>query len=284
MKKELVATISSSISFYNEEAERLDLPKWSIFSTIYELEILPLAMVYLPLSPEETTKELETLMKDHKAKIAKSDYLIVINKDNYIGESVTEEIAYADENGVGILYTEYDSSIEYIGSIEYNGHTLYLRAPNLHYMEDTITQLPTFKLSEGLKKIKLAAIPDVPNVNGYTYSKEEIKKAMSSNRIMELIETGSLGVEYGSSTSKCASVDMFIDLQFVVGTVVLLGSNYLFIKPNKKFDEVFAEDEYILAYMRYIVSNLDVDNRDLIIINWDIHLNELPEGYLDTIS
>lgn len=42
----------------------------------------------------------------HKQKIDMSDYIYVINKDGYIGDSTKSEIAYAKEHGKGILYYE----------------------------------------------------------------------------------------------------------------------------------------------------------------------------------
>ena len=56
----------------------------------------------IPISPE-VKEHLDAL---HKRKIDMSDYIYVINKDGYIGESTRNEIAYAREHQKGILYYE----------------------------------------------------------------------------------------------------------------------------------------------------------------------------------
>lgn len=42
----------------------------------------------------------------HKRKIDMADYIFVINKDNYIGESTRSEIEYAENTGKPVYYLE----------------------------------------------------------------------------------------------------------------------------------------------------------------------------------
>ena len=51
-----------------------------------------------------TTKEKETLDRVHLAKIDNSDAIVVLNVDNYIGESTSREIAHAKATGKAIYY------------------------------------------------------------------------------------------------------------------------------------------------------------------------------------
>ena len=53
-----------------------------------------------------TTEEKEKLDKLHKAKIMMSDYVFIINKDNYIGESTQNEIEFALSIGIPVFYME----------------------------------------------------------------------------------------------------------------------------------------------------------------------------------
>lgn len=292
MKKELVATISSSMRFYTEEARRLNIFKWDAFSKIYEpqYDLIHCA----PMTPEQEKEEHDRLLEEHKAKMRKSDYLIVINKDCYIGEGVKEEIAYADEIGLGVLYSEYQPGYEYLGAICHNGNTYYLRAPELHYMEDGITEHPDFILSDNIKKIRLAAVPGIPNANHVQYEQDEIIKCMKSEYMQELFSTGLMKVEWGNSASKCDEGPIrlcVIDPSMIVGKVITLGRKYLFIKPNGLFTEVFKDDSDLLAYMRYsgTVKRRDdesgiTDVSKIRITTWDIWHNELSEEYLKTIS
>lgn len=51
-----------------------------------------------------TKDEAETLSKMHREKIRLSDSILVLNKDNYIGESTKKEIEYAKSLNKEILY------------------------------------------------------------------------------------------------------------------------------------------------------------------------------------
>ena len=53
---------------------------------------------------DENTKEMLDDM--HKRKIDMADYIFVINKDNYIGESTRSEIEYAENIGKPVQYLE----------------------------------------------------------------------------------------------------------------------------------------------------------------------------------
>ena len=53
---------------------------------------------------DENTKEMLDDM--HKRKIDMADYIFVINKNNYIGESTRSEIEYAKSTGKPVHYLE----------------------------------------------------------------------------------------------------------------------------------------------------------------------------------
>ena len=53
---------------------------------------------------DENTKEMLDDM--HKRKIDMADYIFVINKDHYIGESTRSEIDYAENTGKPVHYLE----------------------------------------------------------------------------------------------------------------------------------------------------------------------------------
>ena len=53
---------------------------------------------------DENTKEMLDDM--HKRKIDMADYIFVINKNNYIGESTRSEIEYAKNTGKPVHYLE----------------------------------------------------------------------------------------------------------------------------------------------------------------------------------
>ena len=53
-----------------------------------------------------TTYQIEVLNEIHKLKIGLSDYLIVINIDNYIGETTEDEIEFAQELDIPVYYLE----------------------------------------------------------------------------------------------------------------------------------------------------------------------------------
>lgn len=280
--------------FYIDWVRRLDIPRWEIFSKIYEPQLD--LKHFASMTPEEEKEEHNRLLEEHKAKIRKSDYLIVINKDGYIGDGVKEEIAYADEIGLGILYTEYIPEYTYIGTICHNGHTYYLRSPKSHYMKDGITECDDFIISNNVKMIRLAAVPDKPNANHVQYSTDSIIKALNAERIQELFSIDRMVVEWGSSLEKYHEGGtrlVTISPSMTIGSVVTLGSKYLFIKPNTRFKEIFGESDGsdLIAYMRYVgkVEKREdgsgiSDVTDIIITTWDIWYNELNEEYLNSIE
>jgi len=55
---------------------------------------------------ELTVQEKHDLDELHKDKILKSDFIFVINKDLYIGDSTRSEIDYAILNNIKIIYLE----------------------------------------------------------------------------------------------------------------------------------------------------------------------------------
>ncbi|MBQ6860728.1 MAG: hypothetical protein IJO08_03685 [Clostridia bacterium] len=62
--------------------------------------------IYLTKSSKEeyTTENFNTLAEVHYEKIRHSDAILVVNVDNYIGESTTKEIEYAKSLNKEILY------------------------------------------------------------------------------------------------------------------------------------------------------------------------------------
>jgi hypothetical protein len=56
---------------------------------------------------EALTEETKQMLDDlHKAKIAKSDFIYVINKNGYIGQSTKNEIEFAEALGKRVEYME----------------------------------------------------------------------------------------------------------------------------------------------------------------------------------
>lgn len=53
-----------------------------------------------------STYQIEVLNEIHKLKIGLSDYIIVVNVDNYIGETTEEEIEFAKELDIPVYYLE----------------------------------------------------------------------------------------------------------------------------------------------------------------------------------
>ncbi|MBR3888550.1 MAG: hypothetical protein IKJ32_05575 [Clostridia bacterium] len=62
--------------------------------------------IYLtrPSKEDYTTENFATLAKVHYEKIKNSDAILVVNVDNYIGESTSKEIEYARSLNKEILY------------------------------------------------------------------------------------------------------------------------------------------------------------------------------------
>lgn len=85
-----IVTICGSMKFKNEmmiEAQKLALSGVCVFTPIYP------AIDNIKLTDEQ----LNLLKLEHFKKIELSDSILVINKDNYIGESTKLEIEYAKQ-------------------------------------------------------------------------------------------------------------------------------------------------------------------------------------------
>lgn len=78
---------------------------------IAEKESLKGNCILTPIYPTSresirTSEQLKKLKQEHFKKIELSDAILVINKDNYIGESTKLEIEYAKELNKEIYYYE----------------------------------------------------------------------------------------------------------------------------------------------------------------------------------
>lgn len=94
-----IVTICGSIKFVKEmmiEAQKLALQGYCVFTPIYPV-IKDLKL---------NDKQLMLLKEEHFRKIELSDSILVINKDNYIGESTKLEIEYAKSLNKEIIYYE----------------------------------------------------------------------------------------------------------------------------------------------------------------------------------
>lgn len=79
-----------------ELAERLELERgYAVIGVLPHVLDRPL-----------TLQDRERLGKLHRAKIERSDAIYVVNADGYIGESVRDEIAYAQSIGKEIFYLQ----------------------------------------------------------------------------------------------------------------------------------------------------------------------------------
>lgn len=92
-----IVTICGSLKFKKEmmiEAQKLALNGVCVFTPIYPvIENI-----------EYSSFQLQNLKEEHFRKIELSDSILVINKDNYIGESTKLEIEYAKSLNKEILY------------------------------------------------------------------------------------------------------------------------------------------------------------------------------------
>lgn len=94
-----IVTICGSIKFAKEmmiEAQKLALDGYYVFTPIYPV-IKDIKL---------TDDQLKLLKEEHFKKIELSDSILVINKDNYIGESTKLEIEYARSLNKKIIYYE----------------------------------------------------------------------------------------------------------------------------------------------------------------------------------
>ncbi|HCE34210.1 MAG TPA: hypothetical protein DEQ88_02415 [Clostridiales bacterium] len=105
MKKSKIITLCGSLKYLKkmwEVAENLSLEKgYAVIGVIPHVIDRPL-----------TEDEILTLKLLHKEKIAISDGIFVVNVNGYIGDSVKEEIEYANSLNKEILYLENPTSDE----------------------------------------------------------------------------------------------------------------------------------------------------------------------------
>ncbi len=93
-----IITICGSLKFKNDMmkiAEKLELQGNCMITPIY------------PTNPDKdayTEKEADMLDKMHKEKIKLADAILVVNIDNYIGNSTKKEIEYAKSLNKEIIY------------------------------------------------------------------------------------------------------------------------------------------------------------------------------------
>lgn len=94
-----IITLCGSLKFQNEMmivAEKLALKGQCILTPVY-----PVLKNY-----EITMQEMQLLKNEHLKRIDLADTILVMNIDNYIGSSTSQEIEYAKKNNKKILYYE----------------------------------------------------------------------------------------------------------------------------------------------------------------------------------
>lgn len=92
-----IITICGSLKFQDEMmivAQKLSLKGNCVLTPVYP------AIDNFKLS----NKQLEYLRDEHLKRIEMSDVILVLNKDNYIGESTKLEISYAESLNKRVLY------------------------------------------------------------------------------------------------------------------------------------------------------------------------------------
>ena len=134
--RNLIITLSGSTRFFNEIShalKELTLEGFTVLST-------PIFSQFdkndqdLIDDPKYKNNALNVLMKVHLRKIRMSDIVVVINKDNYIGKSVQQEIKYAMNHHKTIIYKYGDEPpfwTQYLNTLCINNHTLIERHLNL---------------------------------------------------------------------------------------------------------------------------------------------------------
>lgn len=92
-----IVTLCGSLKFQNEMmiiAEKMALEGYCILTPVYPvLE-----------NTKRTEKQLINLKEEHFKRIELSDAILVVNVNNYIGNSTNLEIEYAKELGKEIMY------------------------------------------------------------------------------------------------------------------------------------------------------------------------------------
>lgn len=76
----------------------------------------------LETEKDEIKQRLDWL---HRAKIRKADYIVILNVDDYIGESTTREVAYARELNKPIYWWEFPT--KHAQPDEYSANRLIIR-------------------------------------------------------------------------------------------------------------------------------------------------------------
>ena len=92
-----IITLCGSLKFQKEMmiiAEKMALEGNCILTPVYPIIE----------NCERTDEQLKKLKKEHFKRIELSDAILVINKNNYIGDSTKLEIEYAQKLGKEILY------------------------------------------------------------------------------------------------------------------------------------------------------------------------------------
>lgn len=94
-----IITVCGSLKFYKEMitmTEKMELEGNCMLVPIYNPE--------RPSKDDFTEEEALMLDKMHKERIKLCDAILVINVDNYIGNSTKKEIQYAESLGKEIIY------------------------------------------------------------------------------------------------------------------------------------------------------------------------------------
>jgi hypothetical protein len=94
-----IITICGSLKFTKEmmiEAQKYSLNGICVLTPIYPVDENIII----------NKKQLQFLKEEHFKKIELSDAILVLNKDNYIGESTKREIEYAKSLNKEIIYYE----------------------------------------------------------------------------------------------------------------------------------------------------------------------------------
>lgn len=117
-----VITVCGSTTFWLEmleQAEAYSVSGWIVlfpFVNMHEDRWLE-ALKTMPVVCNGIKKDLDAM---HEDKIMMSDAILVVNQENYIGESTAREITFAENNGVEVIYA-HDYSDDDDSSIITNG-------------------------------------------------------------------------------------------------------------------------------------------------------------------
>lgn len=91
-----IVTICGSLKFKEEmmiQAEKMALEGYCILTPVYPV-----------INKGRTQEQLLKLKEEHFKRIELSDAILVLNKNNYIGDSTKQEIEYAKRLGKEIIY------------------------------------------------------------------------------------------------------------------------------------------------------------------------------------